>query len=96
MSKHEPIAEMAERLSDAYSTERYRGGWAPAIRALRAAGLDDRQVEAVIRSKWARWAADEHGSYDNVPARALVEFVAKQSPQSLRDLTDESFSGAQQ
>ncbi len=49
---------LLERLVHAYSTPNYRNGWAGCVRMLRERGFDDRQVEAIIRSKWTRWAAD--------------------------------------
>lgn len=53
------LQEFNEELQDAYSTSYYRdGNWIPCIKMLRRRGFDDRQVEAIIRSKWTRWAAD--------------------------------------
>jgi len=66
--QRENVNDMAERLSDAYSTDAYRGGWRPTIKALRRRGYDDWEVEAIVRSKWTRWAGDasrknRYGSY---------------------------------
>jgi len=52
------VREFAAELVSAYSTDRYTHGWGACIRMLRGRGYDDRQVEAIIRSKWTRWAAD--------------------------------------
>ena len=56
----EGVAEFADRLADAYSTD-YYGGWAGCIRMLRKRGYSDREVEAIIRSKHTRWAYDSSG-----------------------------------
>ena len=52
------VAEFAEELADAYSTDNYRNGWSGSIRMLRARKFDDQEIEAIIRSKWTRWACD--------------------------------------
>jgi hypothetical protein len=47
---------------------------------LRKRGYDDRQVEAIIRSKWTRWAADgsdKRYGYNN--SADLARFLDKQS-----------------
>ena len=54
----EPVDQMAKRLSDAYSTGRYKGGWRDCIIMLRRHRIDDAQIEEIIRSKFTRWAAD--------------------------------------
>jgi len=69
--QRENVDDMAERLSDAYSTDAYRGGWRPVIKALRRRGYDDWEVEAIVRSKWTRWAGDasiknRYGHYTSV------------------------------
>lgn len=89
----ETVKALAERLSDAYSTDRYRSEWAPSIKALRAAGYDDRQIEAIIRSKWTRWAADAGGKrYGQATAKDLMTFVAHRRPSELAELVQETFS----
>jgi hypothetical protein len=50
--------ELDDKISDAYSRDRYRNGFIPCIKMLRKRGLSDREIEAVLRSKWTRWAAD--------------------------------------
>lgn len=74
-TKQEPIKSLADRLSDAYSTGRY-GTWDGCIRMLRKRGYDDHQIEAIIRSKWTRWAADVSGkSYGRVTAADLARYM---------------------
>jgi len=46
--------ELAEKTSDAYSFDRYNS-WEACVKKLRNNGLNDREIEAVLRSKWTRW-----------------------------------------
>lgn len=55
------VEHFAFELDNAYSSKRYLGGWSPTIKMLRRRGYDDSQIEAIIRSKWTRWAADSSG-----------------------------------
>ena len=51
--------EIFAKTTDAYSFSRYSGsGWKSAIRVLKSYDLNDEQVEAFLRSKHMRWAAD--------------------------------------
>ncbi len=53
------IAALVTKTADAYSFDRYGvQEWRRATRLLIDRGLDDRQIEAILRSKWTRWAAD--------------------------------------
>ena len=55
--------ELAEKTSDAYSYDRYNS-WEACVKKLRKAGYDDMQIEAILRSKITRWAADSsHNNY---------------------------------
>lgn len=73
------VAEFSERLDDAYSTDRYGGNWRGCIRALAGLGLDEREIEAVIRSKWTRWAADVGGKpYGRATSTDLLVFMSRQ------------------
>lgn len=39
-------------------------------------GYSDREVEAIMRSKWMRWAADNSTArYGKVPARVIIEYI---------------------
>lgn len=75
-SKVETVEQMAERLSDAYSTDRYRDGWRATVRMLRGRGYSDREVEAIIRSKWTRWAGDHSNkAYGRITASDLAALI---------------------
>lgn len=71
---------IAEQCADAYSADRYRS-WTNVALVLVNRGYSDRQVEAIMRSKWTRWAGDaieDHSKgirYGNLPARAITEFI---------------------
>ena len=86
-------ATIAAECSDAYSADRYRD-WPGVALALLRRGLDDRQAEAVMRSKWTRWAADmwKGGTDENVPAKAIIAYLDKcETPESIAALTVETF-----
>lgn len=52
-------AMIAARTTDAYSFDRYgRGPWTMIAKRLAQRGYDAQQIEAVLRSKITRWAAD--------------------------------------
>lgn len=50
--------KIADACQDAYSVERYTSWERVALELVRR-GFDDQEVEALMRSKWMRWAADE-------------------------------------
>jgi len=52
------ISELAEKCSDAYSVDNYKGGFGSCVAMMRRRGYNDDEIEAVLRSKWTRWAAD--------------------------------------
>jgi hypothetical protein len=50
---------LAERTQAAYSFDNYgMDGWRGAARILLKRGYTPREAEAILRSKWTRWAAD--------------------------------------
>lgn len=70
------IKEFNEELQDAYSTPNYNDNWIPCIKMLRRRGYDDRQVEAIIRSKWTRWASDHaNKGYGRMNSADLSRFL---------------------
>lgn len=61
---------------DAYSFSAYGSkNWLACIEMLAARGYDIRQVEAILRSKWSRWAADAHQGRGNATASDLERFI---------------------
>ena len=68
---------LAERTADAYSFDRY-GSWTACARLLLSRGHSEREAEAILRSKWMRWAADASTArYGKVPASALADWLNK-------------------
>lgn len=81
-------AELAQKLSDAYSTKCYRNGWINCVRMLRKRGYDDDQIEVIIRSKVTRWAGDNSTNrYGSCSANDLAKYMDK-NPQIIKDLWD--------
>lgn len=97
MSLSEQIAAIDERTEIAYSYDRYtRGGWRQAIRELLKRGYDAQEVEAIMRSKWTRWAADSDAApYGKTPGIALIRFIENPRNQCTRsavaDLVRQTF-----
>ena len=69
--------ELAEKCSDAYSTDAYKGGWGSCVAMMRRRGYNDREIEAVLRSKWTRWArdSDEKRAYGYHNSVTLSDFL---------------------
>lgn len=63
---------VASRTEDAYSFDRYRS-WAGVTRVLLNRGLTSREAEAVLRSKWMRWAADAVGKDSNITTAEFIK-----------------------
>jgi hypothetical protein len=77
---------LVEATADAYSFEAYgQHEWLKAIGYLMGMGYDDRQIEAVLRSKWTRWASDAYSTYDG-KGRWLKEFVERHAGQPDYDI----------
>ncbi len=86
------VAEFADELSDAYSTDRYKNGWGSCIKMMRKRGLNDQQIEAIIRSKWTRWAGDaSDNAYGQINSADLARFLDSETMASIESLTRESF-----
>jgi hypothetical protein len=86
---------LAANLSDAFSTNRYRRGWTATVKALRRFGLSDLEIEAVIRSKWTRWAADHSNKKDGqVTATDFLRWLVYEGITRARieELTRDNFS----
>jgi hypothetical protein len=83
-----PIKQFAQELSDAYSTTRYRGGWAGCIRMLRRRRYNDTEIEAIIRSKHTRWAGDASDRPDRPYGKLTSTDLAKYID-NYKDFADE-------
>ena len=75
---------LAEKTSDAYSSDRF-ASWAGVIQSLLNLGYSEIETEAIVRSKWTRWACDHDTSYGGRYGRhtssAMIRFM-KDTPQS--------------
>lgn len=90
------VKQFAEELSTAYSTANYAGGWSASIKMLRRRGYTDQQIEAIIRSKWTRWAGDASNKmYGKVTSADLARFLDDPrneiSPARVDELVRETF-----
>jgi hypothetical protein len=69
--------EVAEKCKDAYSAPAYRS-WASVAAMLLKKGFTPEECEAIMRSKWTRWARDasfkdyRYGSY---PAKVVEDYI---------------------
>lgn len=90
------ITVFADELSDAYSTNNYGGNWKPCIRMLRKRGYNDREIEAIIRSKWTRWADDNtQKRYGKTTSADLARYLDNPrnqcTPEEIAQLIKETF-----
>ena len=92
MTANNQAKALAERCSDAYSADRYNS-WPAVAAVLLKSGLSERQAEAVMRSKWTRWAADgTDARYGRVPARAIIAYIDRyETADSIKRLTVGTF-----
>lgn len=73
---------LAERTEDAWSWGRYRS-WAACARLLLARGYSDREAEAILRSKWTRWAADRAERDDGATSVHLMNLLDLRGPRTM-------------
>jgi len=85
--------DIAKRTSGAYSFDRFRN-WEAVTQCLLNLGLDDLQTEAVLISKWTRWACDVDDSgatYGRHTSTAMLKFMRGISKSQIEALTFETF-----
>ena len=71
------ISNLADQTSNAYSYGRYRS-WRSVVQALVRRGYTDVEIEAIVRSKWTRWAADASDRrYGAATGSDLTRFMDK-------------------
>ena len=94
-TNHTQTVDLGEQTANAYSFNRY-ANWDAVIVMLRRHGLTDREVEAVLRSKWTRWAADaSKARYGRATSRDLERFIETSKGCGWKDvakLTAETFA----
>lgn len=70
---------LADKTSGAYSWDRYgEKNWKACVRMLSRRGYDDREIEAILLSKWTRWAGDAAGKDSRVNSADLARFIDSQ------------------
>lgn len=87
-------ALVADRCRDAYSFDRYAPGeWAKAAALLLHMGLSEKAAEAVLRSKWTRWAADAaERDYGTAMGEDVADYVREhETTASIARLVAETF-----
>lgn len=67
-------AHLARRTANAYMAGRYGSSWASCAVVLLDAGYDEREAEAILRSKHMRWAGDhDNGRHTSGSLRRYLE-----------------------
>jgi hypothetical protein len=89
------VEQLADKTSDAYSYDRYGAkGWRSCIKMLLRRGFDERAIEAIMRSKWTRWAGDQSNKpYGRVTSADLARFINSDQnlERSVAQLVTETF-----
>jgi len=86
------IHELATRTEDAYSAGTYVS-WYSCAAVLRERGLSDREVEAFLRSKHLRWAADEAGKSRGATSEDLQRYLNRYPEYLAQPELDELVAG---
>jgi len=91
--KFDPVA-LAAKTSDAYSADSYTN-WTACARLLARLGYDEREAEAILRSKWTRWARDAWDKPGTPTSIALRDFLVKYGYHpghaEVKELVDQTF-----
>lgn len=75
MNVREAAIKLADATGDAYSSTRY-SSWLQCAVVLLRRGYSYEQAEAILRSKWMRWAADQSPmSYGKATSTDLIRFL---------------------
>ena len=90
MKNVELAHDLALKTADAYSYEAYKpGAWERAIRVLLNRGWTPRQIEAIMRSKWARWARDSDGSkWGKSTSGTILKYIDAAGDAEARTIAD--------
>lgn len=88
-TKGDRAKRIAEATADAYSHDAFGDReWLRSTHMLIDMGYTDEEVEAILRSKWTRWARDEEGTYKG-SCRMLRRFILQHADRpgyEVRDL----------
>jgi len=86
-------SELATKTSDAYSFHSYRS-WRACAKLLLGRGYTPVEAEAILRSKWMRWASDVsnyHPSTSKDLERFLDDPRNECTPEHVRGLVDGTY-----
>lgn len=84
-------ANVAAKCKNAYSFNRY-ASWTAVAAKLLDFGFNEIEAEAIMRSKWMRWAADANNArYGRVPAKAIIDMMPNISRAEVDMLVKETF-----
>lgn len=73
---------LAEKTSGAYSADAYGNSWTATCAMLLRRGYTEREAEAILRSKWTRWARDMDSKYEG-NSKTLERFLDTVGPRSM-------------
>lgn len=85
--------DLASKTSDAYSSDRFRN-WVAVVQTLLNLGYSELETEAILRSKWTRWACDHDTSrnrYGYHTSSAMLRFLKGTPYSEVKALTYETF-----
>lgn len=68
------VARMEEVTSDAYSANLYTS-WPAVCRVLKVRGFEVREAEAILRSRWVRWASDGRKGSARPTSTAMANYL---------------------
>lgn len=87
--------ELAEKTSGAYSYDRFKN-WDAVIQVCLDLGYSEMETEAIVRSKWTRWACDHDtgrgGRYGYHTSKALERFLEGTTQAEIDALVYETFN----
>ncbi len=94
------VLDLAARSADAYSADRYADWFKCADLLVRRRAYSLLEAEAILRSKWMRWAADSSAvEYGQVPHHAIDRFLNAMKPekraQEVAALVAETFAATE-
>lgn len=85
---------LAEKTSDAYSADRFKN-WGAVVHMLLKKGYSEMETEAILRSKWTRWACDQDtgrgSTYGHHTSKALERFIEGATQAEINELVIGTF-----
>lgn len=73
---------LAEKTLDAYMADGYNS-WSAVCAFLLRRGFSEKEVEAIVRSKWMRWAGDAESRNDGCTTGTIERFIDKRGERSM-------------